>query len=113
MAAPKTTAAGDAARQAPSAPGYLHGFTPAERERLYRQARFLEFKVHDGLPYRRARQLIEVGCGVGAQTEILLRHFPELHVTGVRQVKTRLADHMDLGDEPIQTRRSEYHPGYF
>ena len=40
------------------------------------ESRFLEHKVHDGLPFRRARQLIEVGCGVGAQTEILLRHFP-------------------------------------
>jgi len=63
--------------------GYLHGFTPAEQDRLRRQARFLEYKVHDGLPFRRCRQLIEVGCGVGAQTEILLRHFPDLHVTGV------------------------------
>jgi ubiquinone/menaquinone biosynthesis C-methylase UbiE len=73
------------------APGYLHGFTPEERGRLYRQARFLEYKVHDGLPFRRARQLIEVGCGVGAQTEILLRHFPELHVTGVDASESNLA----------------------
>lgn len=63
--------------------GYLHGYTHHEQDRLYRQARQLEFEVHDRLPFRRARNLIEVGCGVGAQTEILLRHFPELHVTGV------------------------------
>jgi len=63
--------------------GYLHGFTPVEQDRLRRQARFLEHKVHANLPFRRARQLLEVGCGVGAQTEILLRHFPDLHVTGV------------------------------
>jgi len=63
--------------------GYLHGYTAHERDRLYRQARQLEFEVHDRLPFRRARQLLEVGCGVGAQTEILLRHFPDLHVTGV------------------------------
>jgi ubiquinone/menaquinone biosynthesis C-methylase UbiE len=73
------------------AAGYLHGFTPAERERLYRQARFLEYKVHDGLPFRRSRRLVEVGCGVGAQTEILLRHFPGLHVTGVDASETNLA----------------------
>ena len=66
-----------------NASGYLHGFTPEEQDRLRRQARFLEYKVHDGLPLRRARRLLEVGCGVGAQTEILLRHFPELHVTGI------------------------------
>jgi ubiquinone/menaquinone biosynthesis C-methylase UbiE len=63
--------------------GYLHGFTPEEQDRLHRQARFLEDKVHDKLPFRRCRKLLEVGCGVGAQTEILLRRLPELHVTGV------------------------------
>jgi ubiquinone/menaquinone biosynthesis C-methylase UbiE len=63
--------------------GYLHGFSDAEQERLYRQARFLEHRVHDRLPFRRVHRLLEVGCGVGAQTEILLRHFPEVHVTGV------------------------------
>ena len=62
---------------------YLHGFTHEEQDRLYRQARFLEHEVHDRLPFRRCRRLLEVGCGVSAQTEILLRHFPELHVTGV------------------------------
>jgi SAM-dependent methyltransferase len=66
-----------------SAPGYLHGYGDAERERLHRQARFLEPMVHDRLPFRRRKRLLEVGSGVGAQTEILLRHFPELHVTGV------------------------------
>jgi ubiquinone/menaquinone biosynthesis C-methylase UbiE len=39
--------------------------------------------VHEGLPFRRRRRMIEVGSGVGAQTEILLRRFPELHVTCV------------------------------
>lgn len=39
--------------------------------------------VHDRLPFRRRKRVLEVGCGVGAQTEILLRHFPELHVTGI------------------------------
>lgn len=71
--------------------GYVHGFTEGERERLARQARFLEFRVHDRLPYRRARQLVEIGCGVGAQTEILLRHFPELHVTGIDRSAENLA----------------------
>ena len=97
MSAPKPAAASSSGPSAPArpgaapAPGYLHGFTPAERDRLYRQARFLEHKVHDGLPFRRARQLIEVGCGVGAQTEILLRHFPDLHVTGVDASESNLA----------------------
>jgi ubiquinone/menaquinone biosynthesis C-methylase UbiE len=77
-----------------SVTGYLHGFTHTEQDRLLRQALHLEDKVHDRLPYRRARRLVEVGCGVGAQTGILLRHFPELHVTGV-----------DLSDSNLQAAR--------
>jgi ubiquinone/menaquinone biosynthesis C-methylase UbiE len=79
------------ARAASTPAGYVHGFTPEEQDRLYRQARFLEYKVHDQLPFRRCRQLMEVGCGVGAQTEILLRHFPELHVTGIDASESNLA----------------------
>lgn len=80
--------------------GYLHGYTDTERDRLVRQARFVEHRVHDRLPFQRCRKLVEVGCGVGAQTEILLRHFPELHVTGIdvntknlEHARRRLSDH--------------------
>ena len=77
------------------ASGYLHGFTTEEQGRLYRQARIIEHRVHVGLPFHRAKRLLEVGCGVGAQTEILLRHFPELAVTGVdaSQVNLQQAEH--------------------
>ena len=72
--------------------GYLHGYTETERERLHRQARFLEPMVHDRLPFRRRKRLLEVGAGVGAQTEILLRHFPEIHVTGVERNDEQLKE---------------------
>lgn len=70
--------------------GYLHGYNAKEQDRLYRQARHLEHEVHDRLPFRRCRRVLEVGCGVGAQTEILLRHFPELHVVGVDRSERNL-----------------------
>lgn len=80
------------ANKAPrQAVGYLHGFTRDEQDRLYRQARFLEHRVHEGLPLRRARRMLEVGCGVGAQTDILLRRHPELHITGVDASEVNLA----------------------
>jgi ubiquinone/menaquinone biosynthesis C-methylase UbiE len=72
--------------------GYLHGHSETERERLHRQARFLEPMVHVSLPYRRRRKLLEVGAGVGAQTEILLRHFPEISVTGIEINDEQLAE---------------------
>jgi SAM-dependent methyltransferase len=48
--------------------------------------------VHDRLPYRRCKKLLEVGSGVGAQTAILLRQFPELHVTGVELNDDQIAE---------------------
>jgi SAM-dependent methyltransferase len=48
--------------------------------------------VHDRLPFRRRRRLLEVGSGVGAQTEILLRHFPDIHVTGIDIQDEQLAE---------------------
>ena len=72
-------------------PGYLHGFTSEEEARLVRQARFVEHRIYDRLPYQRCRDLLEVGCGVGAQTEILLRHYPDVHVTGLEYSEANLA----------------------
>lgn len=62
---------------------YLHGFSRTEQDRLYRQARGLEHLIYERLPYRRTEKLLEMGCGVGAQTAILLRRFPDLSVTGL------------------------------
>lgn len=86
--------------------GYLHGYREEERERLHRQARFLEPMVHDRLPFRRRRKLLEVGSGVGAQTEILLRHFPELHITGIEINDGQIAEAKRfLGTVPWATGR--------
>lgn len=71
--------------------GYLHGFGEVEEDRLRRQARIVEHRIHGTLPFRRCRKLLEVGSGVGAQTEILLRTFPDLHVTSVEAADGNLA----------------------
>lgn len=91
---PQKSAAERARKAAPKTSrrrGYLHGYTPDEQDRLQRQAAFLAEAVHDRLPFRRCRQLLEVGCGTGAQTEILLRHFPDLRVLGVDRSTDNLA----------------------
>ena len=67
----------------PVANAYLHGYRPEERDRLGRQAAFLAAKVHDGVPFAGCRRLLEVGCGVGAQSEILLRSFPDASLVGI------------------------------
>lgn len=70
---------------APSTPSmpYLHGFSPTEQARLRKQARIAESTIFRNIDYAGARRLLEVGSGVGAQTEILLRRFPDLHATCV------------------------------
>lgn len=60
---------------------YLHGFSSTEQARLIKQARLAESTIFRDIDYTDARRLLEVGSGVGAQTEILLRRFPDLHAT--------------------------------
>jgi SAM-dependent methyltransferase len=74
-----------------TATGYLHGFSAEEERRLRGQARIVEHRIHGDLPFTRCRRLLEPGCGVGAQTEILLRYFPDLHITGVDASEPNLA----------------------
>ncbi|MFC3550918.1 class I SAM-dependent methyltransferase [Lysobacter cavernae] len=62
---------------------YLHGFSATEQVRLMKQARLAESTIFHDIDYSGARRLLEVGSGVGAQTEILLRRFPDLHTTCV------------------------------
>lgn len=62
---------------------YLHGFDPKEQKRLLAQARFLEPYVYAGIDLEFQKSLLEVGCGVGAQTKILCRRFPDISVTGL------------------------------
>jgi ubiquinone/menaquinone biosynthesis C-methylase UbiE len=73
---------------------YLHGFSNDEQERLRKQARFIEHEIYQNLNLSRVTNLLEVGCGVGAQSEILLRRFPNIHLTGI-----------DLSDQQLQAAR--------
>lgn len=70
---------------------YLHGFSPTEQARLQRQARIAESTIFRTIDYSGATRLLEVGSGVGAQTEILLRRFPDLHATCIDLSEPQLA----------------------
>ncbi len=59
---------------------YLHGFDRIEQQRLIDQAQFLEPYVYSGIDLEFKEHLLEVGCGVGAQSKILLRRFPHLKI---------------------------------
>ena len=62
---------------------YLHGFSPVEQDRLRRQARFAEHTIYQNVNFSSSKKVLEVGCGVGAQSEILLRRFPDIKLTAI------------------------------
>ncbi len=62
---------------------YIHSFEPDEQARLIRQGRFLEPWIQPGVDLSGRASVLEVGCGVGAQLQVLLRRFPDAHFTGI------------------------------
>lgn len=89
---------------------YLHGFSDTEQARLRTQAEFAEFTIFQNINFSNAKKILEVGSGVGAQTEIILRRFPKVHVTGIdlneKQVE---AARKYLGSFPSAANRYEFH----
>lgn len=69
--------------QSTSSKRYIHGYQEVEQERLREQALVIENPIYDTIDFSSVQHLLEIGSGVGAQTEILLRRFPHLQITGV------------------------------
>ena len=84
---------------------YLHGFSKKEQDRLIHQAEFLEPYVYDGVDLEFAKHLLEVGCGVGAQTKIMCRRFPKLKIDGVDLSKAQLETAKNYLSEEIKKKR--------
>jgi ubiquinone/menaquinone biosynthesis C-methylase UbiE len=61
---------------------YIHTFTKDEQDRLVRQAELLEPHVHKHIDLTGCSNLLEIGCGVGAQLRLLARKYPNLRLTG-------------------------------
>lgn len=55
---------------------YVHGYKGRENERLQDQAEALTELLHNDTSYPAGSVVLEVGCGVGAQTLILAWHSP-------------------------------------
>lgn len=83
------------------APKYIHGYHEEEQERLREQAMVIEKPIYDFIDFSQVTELLEIGSGVGAQTEILLRRFPHLKITGVeyepKQIQKARANMAQLG----------------
>ena len=66
-----------------SAPGYVHGYSRGEARRLGDQADTLAGLLHAGTSYPAGSRVLEVGCGVGAQTVHLVAGSPAARLTAV------------------------------
>lgn len=73
-----------------SATSYLHGYSADEQRRLHRQARTFAPLLHRELRFAGATRLLEIGCGAGAQTAILLANNPRLRITAVDRSMAQL-----------------------
>lgn len=62
---------------------YVHGYSGQENERLFDQAQTLAELLHHDTLYPADCQVLEAGCGVGAQTIILARNNPKTQFTSV------------------------------
>lgn len=74
---------------------YVHGYNDRETQRLLEQSLILEELLHGGTSYASGSRVLEVGCGVGAQTRILLRRNPGIKLTSI-----------DISDHSLQKARS-------
>lgn len=62
---------------------YVHGYSARETKRLYDQALILENLLHKDTAYPGGSRVLEIGCGVGAQTVVLARRSPEARIEAV------------------------------
>jgi ubiquinone/menaquinone biosynthesis C-methylase UbiE len=62
---------------------YVHGYDQKENIRLQDQASTLVELLHADTFYPAESQVLEAGCGVGAQTITLARNSPDAHITSV------------------------------
>jgi SAM-dependent methyltransferase len=62
---------------------YVHGYHQRENERLQDQAGTLADLLHSDTAYPAGSKVLEVGCGVGAQTMTLAQRSPEARFTSI------------------------------
>ncbi len=89
---------------------YLHGFSQTEQDRLRIQAAFAEQSIYQDIDLSDCKNLLEVGCGVGAQSEIILRRFPKINLTGVDLSENQLASAKEsLSQNSVAQGRYDLH----
>jgi ubiquinone/menaquinone biosynthesis C-methylase UbiE len=71
---------------------YVHGYDPRENIRLQDQASTLVELLHSDTSYSAGSQVLEAGCGIGAQTITLAHNSPNAHFTSIDISESSLAE---------------------
>ncbi len=71
---------------------YVHGYNQREHIRLQEQATTLVELLHSDTYYPAGSQVLEAGCGVGAQTITLAQNSPHAHITSVDISESSVAE---------------------
>ena len=71
---------------------YVHGYTPRESIRLQDQASTLVELLHSDTAYPEGSEVLEAGCGVGAQTVTLALNSPAARITSIDISEVSLAE---------------------
>lgn len=70
---------------------YVHGYSSSEADRLLDQSRTLAELLHHDTAYPPGAEVLEAGCGVGAQTVILAAKSPQARITALDVNRASLA----------------------
>ncbi len=114
-----------AAPEARATASYVHGYSEREAARLGDQADTLAALVHVGTAYPAGSRVLEIGCGVGAQTVHLAQASPRARITAVDHSADSLAQararvtaqapgadvewyHADLADLPFSNAEFDH-----
>lgn len=62
---------------------YIHGYTPIESNRLNDQANCLNELLHHDTIFPTGAKVLEIGCGVGAQTVIICKQNPSIKFVSI------------------------------
>ncbi|MFD7831762.1 L-histidine N(alpha)-methyltransferase [Kitasatospora sp. NPDC059803] len=92
-------------------PGYVHGYSETEAQRLGDQADTLAELLHAGTAYPAGSRVLEAGCGVGAQTAHLLAASPGVLLTAVDVSAESLAQARARVAAEAPTARVTWHHG--
>ncbi len=99
--------------------GYVHGYLRQENDRLRDQADVLAELIHGDIAFPTGSRVLEVGCGVGAQTVTLVGRSPGARFTAIDVSAASLAEAARrAGTADVEFVRADVHdlpfePGSF